>query len=139
MGRVLLAVGLAGTLLAGCSGGESGEAIPKPTTVRAETVLPECDAVSPDQWGPLPSGLNPGPVATALNVDVEAVIDGSFGGALCEPGMTMDQIDQGTAIFMVRGIGSRCLAIGIWQAEPPQRGVEYNSLMAVCADNLSTT
>ncbi len=113
---------------------DSTATIPAQSDSRASKLPPatlnKCTVKDQAKWQPVPSNINAEGIARALDVPVEAVRAGHFGGVACEQGITIKAIEEKTAKIDV-GVGSPCLAIGT--AEPPETGKLYTDLLVVCS------
>jgi len=139
------AVGL-GILTSGC-----GEAKPSHSSSNSNTVQIEgpirgpalgppypgilhCVAQLADAWQPTPSDINAPKIAATLGgVSPDQVLEGRWGPATCEEAITASQADSRA---IVRGIGSKCVVLGVKAGptpKPPSPDQKFHDVLAVCA------
>lgn len=106
---------------------------PNPNNREAEKVT--CTAVDPTKW--LSPGIMALTIAPKLGVrDIDAR-NGKIGGAVCDRPITQAEIQAGSQLVVVKGIGELCIPIGYsasfaeaLASEPPQQS---ERILAACA------
>lgn len=121
-----------GSVAAGLAAGVAAVGLAVQSHAEQFDTTPLC-AADGAQWIHTPPNMNAGPAANALKVEVDQIERGAVGLAVCDEGLTAEDI--GTKRVIVRGIGDLCLVMSVMadrgrELKPEEK---YQNILAVCA------
>ncbi len=100
-------------------------------------VLADCAAVGYEEtWRAGTRVPDAARYAAALGITASELEKGESGEAICNPGITVDQVSNGAVVNMLglgeSGLSTTCVAVYVVSGEQPELGVPYDDFIVAC-------